>query len=584
MAFGVPINTDGIVNLWGDFKDAWHDSALPGQPGYIAPAMEQINDAGVTVGDGTTQFTAPAPSNVFDEEQNYAVQHVPPNPTFNPSGLSYLNTMYPPVYDPQMSSGLEGLNAQPFTPQPHNPTIQSSQATDDISWAGGEGWSEEEFGGPGWTYGGGGSDTDGSLSYTFNGGGAGTYSAAAQSPEFILSQDLSQRTPSGTQYAPDLSAYNDSSLFNYAGPGGLSEYTYGQGLPTQGADYGIWGTPSDMVNPYYEGQFATPQPQGPADGAINMPAVELPEGVPSTNQVINNSLNSGIPTGLVNRPPSTVFSSPGDTPSLTDRMLEDSPLTGLLMDEQLQNQINRDRVISDIVSSTDNSYVNPNEETLQAGIVPPYVNPNEETMQAGIVDEYTKGVLSGEIPAIDQVIAEYEAENAPVDRSLEIYAAAEKALANQTEEEKRWGFDLPRLKLDNRVDEFPMSGWGLIPPDEALVDKGEIGNLQMDSGLTWNNGVGYDGPLDNYIVNNKVGGFNQNQPTDIAARRNYLFNDDLDLGRPGDDSYVEFKPTYVPPAVSSGPPTRQAIPRITEPSIWDRVSDSFNRNFNLFGR
>ena len=38
-------------------------------------------------------------------------------------------------------------------------------------------------------------------------GGAGTYSAAAQSPEFILSQDLSQRTPSGTQYPPDLSAY-----------------------------------------------------------------------------------------------------------------------------------------------------------------------------------------------------------------------------------------------------------------------------------------------------------------------------------------------------------------------------------------
>ena len=43
---------------------------------------------------------------------------------------------------------------------------------------------------------------------------------------------FTSRTPSGSVYAPDLSAYNDSSLFNYAGPGGLAEYTYGQGLRT----------------------------------------------------------------------------------------------------------------------------------------------------------------------------------------------------------------------------------------------------------------------------------------------------------------------------------------------------------------
>ena len=553
-----------FTSFFGDLKKAWHDSALPGQPGYIEPEPPSggwqnyvlDNDpvsASPTNVFGPFDYMQPKTSDTWYPGVGNDPVVVSPTDVGNPMGYGMTLTDEEIARKYQQQRELAETRSLGVSDEQYrNSSLYNPSSTNDNTGGGG--------------------------------GGGGTYSAAVQSPEFILSQDLSQRTPSGTQYAPDLSAYNDSSLFNYAGPGGLSEYTYGQGLPTQGADYGIWGTPSDMVNPYYEGQFATPQPQGPADGAINMPAVELPEGVPSTNQVINNSLNSGIPTGLVNRPPSTVFSSPGDTPSLTDRMLEDSPLTGLLMDEQLQNQINRDRVISDIVSSTDNSYVNPNEETLQAGIVPPYVNPNEETMQAGIVDEYTKGVLSGEIPAIDQVIAEYEAENAPVDRSLEIYAAAEKALANQTEEEKRWGFDLPRLKLDNRVDEFPMSGWGLIPPDEALVDKGEIGNLQMDSGLTWNNGVGYDGPLDNYIVNNKVGGFNQNQPTDIAARRNYLFNDDLDLGRPGDDSYVEFKPTYVPPAVSSGPPTRQAIPRITEPSIWDRVSDSFNRNFNLFGR
>ncbi len=103
------------------------------------------------------------------------------------------------------------------------------------------------------------------------------------------------RTPSGSVYAPDLSAYNDSSLFNYTGPGGAGEYTYGQNLPYQGAGYNIWGSPSDVANPYFWGQFATPtitEPQGPADAAINMPAIEMPEGVPgiggsgasSTNQ------------------------------------------------------------------------------------------------------------------------------------------------------------------------------------------------------------------------------------------------------------------------------------------------------------
>ena len=58
--------------------------------------------------------------------------------------------------------------------------------------------------------------------------------------------------------------------------------------------------------------------------------------------------------------------------------------------------------------------------------------------------------------------------------------------------------------------------------------------------MTWNDGIGYDGALDNKILKDKVGGFNQNQPTDIDARRNYLFNKDLDLGRPGDASYEDF--------------------------------------------
>ena len=36
----------------------------------------------------------------------------------------------------------------------------------------------------------------------------------------FLSQDLRQRTPSGTIYNPSMEAFNNASLFNYKGPGG----------------------------------------------------------------------------------------------------------------------------------------------------------------------------------------------------------------------------------------------------------------------------------------------------------------------------------------------------------------------------
>jgi hypothetical protein len=129
------------------------------------------------------------------------------------------------------------------------------------------------------------------------GGGGGAYSVP-QAPAASLFQDLSQRTLSGTYYSPDLSAYNDSSLFNYTGPGGLSEYTYGQGLPYQGAGYDIWGTPADMVNPYYTGQFAAEQATGVADGAISLPPVDMPAGVSATNNNPNVGTSNAniIPT------------------------------------------------------------------------------------------------------------------------------------------------------------------------------------------------------------------------------------------------------------------------------------------------
>ena len=121
---------------------------------------------------------------------------------------------------------------------------------------------------------------------------------------------FTSRTPSGSVYAPDLSAYNDSSLFNYTGPGGALEFTYGQGLPTQGAGYDIWGSPSNIANPYFSGQFAT-EPTGPADAAINMPAVEMPAGVPGIGGS-NNADNSIVNPPYI--PSSTIHPSmPGFT-------------------------------------------------------------------------------------------------------------------------------------------------------------------------------------------------------------------------------------------------------------------------------
>ena len=171
---------------------------------------------------------------------------------------------------------------------------------------------------------------------TTNPGGGGNRSGVAQAapiPQNVLtSQNLFQRNPSGSVYAPDLSAYNDSSLFNYIGPGGVDEYTYGQDLPYQGAGYDIWGSPTNVPNPYYEGQFAPEpvitEPQGPADGAIGLPPVDMPAGVSPTN----NNPNVGTNTTNINTgqdltyaetlaemgidpadAPSTTFPSPGDT-------------------------------------------------------------------------------------------------------------------------------------------------------------------------------------------------------------------------------------------------------------------------------
>ena len=146
--------------------------------------------------------------------------------------------------------------------------------------------------------------------------------AGTETTSPFLSQDLRQRTPSGTIYNPSMEAFDNASLFNYEGPGGVAEYTYGQGLPI---DYGVYGTPPGP-NLYYEGQFGEGFVEpGVADSAIELPAVTMPDGVPQVPS--NNASNKkkdltyaetiaemGIAPGDA---PSTLFPGPGQEISST---------------------------------------------------------------------------------------------------------------------------------------------------------------------------------------------------------------------------------------------------------------------------
>ena len=146
---------------------------------------------------------------------------------------------------------------------------------------------------------------------------------ASTSP--FLSQDLRQRTPSGTIYNPSMEAYNNASLFDYAGPGGVAEYTYGQGLPM---DYGVYGTPPGP-NLYYEGQFGEGyvEPEV-ADSAINLPPITMPDGVPQLPTPGNPPTTTPRPTQP--NMPAFTGSGSGMDASLLVGQADQGPDIGLL--------------------------------------------------------------------------------------------------------------------------------------------------------------------------------------------------------------------------------------------------------------
>ena len=338
---------DTLIGAYTGFKQGAFNDDNQWVPGLAAAQQGLFDDNSPMNDSAGYNYVEPGIPDIFKPATSSA--SLPYN-----SDLPMQNTT---VYGPQnFNSGLDPFN-QPsnYYSSVFDPTVQIDPAgvtsddgmmTEPAMYL----YPGEELGIDGVPYRPDAGQTNPAYSYEPNQGGGSAAGYTPSVPEVMLSQDLSQRAPSGTMYAPDLSAYNDSSLFNYTGPGGVDGYIYGQGLRTDGADYSIFGSPTDVANPYYEGQFA-PEPVGPADNAINMNPVQLPSDLPQIeisadvsmpgfvgggNQIINNSL----PSGLVPRPPATVFQSPeGSNPSLFDRQLADmSPEQIAYMNATLADQ------------------------------------------------------------------------------------------------------------------------------------------------------------------------------------------------------------------------------------------------------
>ena len=339
-----------------------------------------------------------------------------------------------------------------------------------------------------------------------------------------------QRTPSGTVYAPDLSAYNDSSLFNYTGPGGLDEYTYGQGLRTSGADYSIFGTPANAINPYYEGQFGEgyTEPVGVADAAINMPAVELPVGVQPVNpEVSANVYMPGfvgglLPGGITPRPPN----SAGD-------------LT-------YQQTIDEMGIFGPDNPPPSTMFPSPNNAELSIFLSPEQqaILAEQNRMQQGQISNATT-----QSPAIDKVVSDYINDQAATDEIVSNYInsrptvqdqadqlqnMADQMAVNLTAEELRDGlFIEPTFSRDS--DGNFVGKMGI--PDAFLQDKTPIeseADYSFDDSMLFNQPLTqaemdnqdlYQGNDGNYYKNYDDLGTQPVTPEPVAGPREETLND-----------------------------------------------------------
>ena len=94
-------------------------------------------------------------------------------------------------------------------------------------------------------------------------------------------------------------------------------------------------------------------------------------------------------------------------------------------------------------------------------------------------------------------------------------------------------------------------------------------------------------PIGDNLVGNEILGqpgilsaFSENDLGMVDARRNFLFNRDLDLGRPGDASYVPFEPIVSQSMMSSGSNSGRGIPTVKSDSVMRDVAEGMGKNLS----
>ncbi len=393
----------------------------------------------------------------------------------------------------------------------------------------------------------------------------------------FLSQDLRQRTPSGTIYNPSMEAFDNASLFNYEGPGGVAEYTYGQGLPI---DYGVYGTPPGP-NLYYEGQFGEGFVEpGVADTAITLPPVTMPDGVPqippsNNNTNTNTSTSNGGNDLTYAETIAAMGIAPGDAPSTL------FPGTGTEVSSTKQanmpgfNGMNPDFLVSQADQGPDIGLPNyTNNGTISAADQARFDNARMErfspTGGPSIYDTMTSPTMIGG----EEQVFEGSYEMNPNDDGAFAYGGSQSNQGNFETANQMVGGSLPTNIIRNPNEETQQyRGIFVDPRTVPEINDVEARQTFMPSfPANYGEGVNIqtvtdvpymlDMPIGDNLVGNEIPGrpgelsaFSENDAGMVDARRNFLFNNNLDLGRPGDASYVDFEPS----AITDAPITSEDI-------------------------
>ena len=361
---------------------------------------------------------------------------------------------------------------------------------------------------------------------TTGGNNAAVVANAVPTTPVLTPKVFRQRTPSGTIYAPDLSAYNDSSLFNYTGPGGLDEYTYGQGLRTGGADYSIFGTPANAINPYYEGQFGEgyTEPAGVADAAINMPAVELPEGVQPVNADVYmpGFVGGMLPGGITPRPPN----SAGD---LTyQQTIDEMGIFGPNNPPPSTMFPSPNNAETSIFLSPEQQAILAEQNRMQQGQI------SNATVQPPAIDEIVSNYINDQA-ATDEIVSNYiDSQPTVQNQADQLQNMADQMAVNLTAEELRDGlFIEPTFSKDS--DGNFVGKMGI--PDAFLQDKTPIeseADYSFDDSMLFNQPLTqaemdnqdlYQGSDGNYYKNYDDLGTQPVTPKPVAGPREETLND-----------------------------------------------------------